>query len=223
MQFTRSIFHILMTVGLSLTLCGACPRVGQANPFAILMLGECLRITNSQARIGSQSRGSIIMQTSEVTCGPAALATLLHYYFGEDCTEAELTELTGTYRKGTTTLLSLYNVCQAKGYEPIGYKMTLPQLIEEVRRSGVPVLVHFKEPTLHYALVDGAVGDFLLVSDPAWGEVTIHKDDFLRRWSGKALVVRSSRPIRTELTKKRQDSANTRLDSLSKAGRMMSF
>lgn len=219
----RSILRKLITAGLSLVLIGTYTEAGRADPFTIVLLCQCLRTATAPARINSYSRGPIILQTSEVTCGPAALATLLHFYFGEDCTEAEVTELAGTFKKGTTTLLALHDVCVAKGYEAIGYKMTLPQLLQEVHSSNVPVLVHFKEPTLHYALVTGDVGDLMLVSDPAWGEVTMHKDDFSRRWSNKALVVRSSRPANTETLKHRQDSAEIRLESLGKASRMMSF
>ena len=169
------------------------------------------------------SQGAILRQTSEVTCGPTALASLLNFYYGENTSEAKLAELSNTYSKGTTTLLGLRDSCLAIGYHATGYKMTLPQLINETDSSGVPVLVHFKEPTMHYALVAGQVGDFILVSDPSLGNISMSVDDFQRRWSNKVLVVKSeTRPANKEIVVNRKQSAAIRLNTLARAGNLMS-
>jgi hypothetical protein len=166
--------------------------------------------------------GNLIRQTSDLTCGPAAVATLLKFYFGENTTEDEIAKLAGTYEKRTSSLLDLRNACRAKGYQAAGYRMTLPQLIREAETSGVPVIVHFKEPTLHFALVVGQAGEFILASDPSLGNVSIDVKDFLRRWDNHVLVVKSSRPVNREIAEKRKRSAEKRLKSLNRANLLMS-
>lgn len=160
----------------------------------------------------------LIRQTTEVTCGPAAVASLLKFYFGVDTSEEEMAKLSGTYENKTSSLLGLRNACRAKGFEAVGYRMTLPQMLEEVESRGVPVVIHFNEPSLHYALVIGRVGNFIIVSDPSQGNISMDVGDFKRRWSGAVLVVRSSRPANRALVERRKRSAETRLETLRRAG-----
>jgi predicted double-glycine peptidase len=192
------------------------PGICHAEVLPVLLGAEALRLFHQGERLGAERKRDVIIQTSEYTCGPAAVAALLKFYFGDNTNEQEIAQLAGTYENHTTTLLDLRNACRAKGYEASGYRMTLPQLLREIETSGVPVLVHFKEPSLHYALVLGQVGDVILVSDPSWGHVSIDVTDFLRRWSKNALVVKSSRPAHRELIERRKQSAETRLATLSR-------
>jgi uncharacterized protein len=167
-------------------------------------------------------RKTIIRQTSQATCGPASLATLLTFYFNDPVTEEEMVKLTGTDNKTMAKLLDLRNASRARGYKADGFRMQLPQLLREVEKSGVPVLVHFKEPTQHFLLVVGSAGDFILVSDPSRGEVSIHQTDFLRRWDNFALVVKTTRPVNSALVEKRKRSAETRIQTLRQASSLMS-
>jgi predicted double-glycine peptidase len=198
-------------------------QTAHCEPLLFSLAMQTTRMVDESRRIQSRSDSAIIRQESEITCGPAALASLLCYYFSEETSENELAELSGTYEKGTTTLLGLRDACIAKGHEAIGYNMTLPQLMREVEASKVPVVVHFNEPSLHYALVVGQVDDFILISDPSVGNVSMSRDDFLRRWSEKALVVKpGERTVDSKIVEQRKQSAATRLGSLKQAGRLMS-
>lgn len=195
----------------------------EAQPLGVLLGAQVTQNLHQSFSLDSSRKGAIIRQTTDATCGPAALASLLKFYFNDPtASEAELTELSGTLEKRTTTLLGLRNACRAKGYEAKGFSMTLPQLLQQVETSGVPVLVHYKEPSLHYALVCGRVENFLLISDPSQGQVSVDVTDFLRRWDGYALVVSSSQPANKDLMKERKASAQTRLETLSRAGALMS-
>lgn len=173
------------------------------------------------ARLKSGGEG-IIRQTTDLTCGPAAVASLLKFYFGVETTEDEMAKLSGTYENKTSSLLGLRNACRAKGFEAVGYRMSLPQMLAEVESGGVPVVIHFKEPSLHFALVIGRVGDFIIVSDPSQGNISMDVGDFMRRWSGAVLVVRSRRPANRALVERRKRSAETRLESLRRAGSLLS-
>lgn len=198
-------------------------QVACGDPLLFSLAIQTTRMVDESRHIQSRSDGAVIRQTSEITCGPAALASLLCYYFSEETSEHELAELSGTYEKGTTTLLGLRDACLAKGHEAIGYNMTLPQLMRDVETGKVPVLVHFNKPSLHYVLVVGQVDDFILISDPFVGDTSMDRSDFLRRWSGKALVVKpGERTVNSKIAEERKQSAETRLGSLKQAGRLMS-
>lgn len=167
-------------------------------------------------------RRAIIRQTSPATCGPAALATLLTFYFDDPVTEEEMAKLVGADKKSLSSMRELRDASRAKGYKAEGFRATLAALTHQVETSGLPVLVHFKEPTQHYVLVVGRVGDFILVTDPARGEVSMHQTDFLRRWDGFVLIVRAARPVSSDLIERRRRSAETRIQTLKRASSLMS-
>jgi predicted double-glycine peptidase len=197
--------------------------VGYADPIFSLIALEGLRLGRCGAGIRRQSDSALCHQTTEFSCGPSALASLLTFYYQDPTTEWEVMRLSHTLERRTTSLTGLGEACLAKGYEATGYTMTLQQLMEQIDKSGVPVLVHFQTPTRHYALVAGQVKDYILVSDPDFGNVSMDRIDFVRRWSNRALVVSSeTRPVHREILVDRQKSARVRLDTLARAGHLMS-
>lgn len=210
-----------LAVGVILTLAAAIAiDASDKKPLSATLVAaqEARGLTAAAAAKSNDSgrKSGIIRQTSDVTCGPAALASLLMFHLGVETSEEEIARLSGTYEKGTSTLLGLRNAARAKGFEAAGYRMSLTALMSEVEASGVPVLVHFKEPSLHYALVLGRVDDFILVADPSRGNVSMHVGDFTRRWDNNALVVRARGVADHERLERRKRSAATRIETLSR-------
>jgi predicted double-glycine peptidase len=181
-----------------------------------------LNTTNQSRKLSLAHKQAVIRQTSPATCGPAALATLLTFYFDDPITEEEVTKLAGTDKKTMASLRELRDVSRARGYTADGFRWGLPRLLHEVETTGVPVLVHFKEPTQHFVLVVGEADEFILVSDPSRGEVSIHQTDFLRRWDNFALVVKTTRPVNSTLVERRKRSAEARIQALKRASSLMS-
>lgn len=214
MKFNR--FFRPACVGVTLFLAmGISPL--RADPLLGVLGVQGARFWRQSQSLQEQRKRKNFLQSSEVTCGPTAVASLLTFAFGDPTTEEEIARLAGTFEARTSTLLGLRNACRAKGYEARGYQMTLPQLLQQIERGGVPVLVHYSQPSMHYALVLGQVGDFVLISDPSQGNISLRSGDFLRRWSGNALVVKSPRPTDASLVQKRQSSARTRIQTLQSA------
>jgi len=183
-----------MRKSLGLLLLLLLPMCGRSDPFFWLIGLQEVRMLGVVQQLHKCNTWETIHQSSEYTCGPAALATLLSFYLDEPATEVEIAKISGTFKEGTTTLLGLRNAARLKGHDAIGYQMTLPQLLDQLDSSTIPVLVHFQQPELHYVLVTGHLGDdYLIVSDPAVGDVVMQQADFLRRWSNKALVVKAER------------------------------
>lgn len=168
-------------------------------------------------------RKSVIRQSSPATCGPAVLATLLTVFFDDPTGEEEMIALTGTDKKTVSSLKQLAGACAAKeGYAAEGRRWNVPRLLRELDVSDVPVIAHLKRPTEHYVLVVGRVDDYLLLSDPDRGDITVHLTDFLRRWDGFVLVVKSSRPVDKTVKSARLRSAEKRLRTLDRTNTLMS-
>jgi predicted double-glycine peptidase len=168
-------------------------------------------------------RKASIRQSSPSTCGPAALATLFTVYFDDPTTEDEMLKLTGTDKHTVSKLNQLAAACSTKSdYKAEGRRWKLSRLLREMDSSDIPFVAHLKAPTEHYVLVVGRVNDFFLLFDPDRGDVTVHQTDFIRRWSGNVLVVKSLRPVDASLVSDRKRSAERRLRILSRANSSMS-
>lgn len=207
----------LAAVGIAFAFLLHTPAASSASP-----VPQDSQVTSTKESVRPNLNKTVIRQTSPATCGPAAIATLLTFYLGDPVTEEEMMKLAGTDKKTISNLRQLGTACRAKGYEAEGRHWNLPRLLREVETGAIPVLVHFQKPTEHFVLVIGKVDDFFLVSDPERGEVSVHQADFLRRWDGNVLVVKSTRPVNTTLIETRRRSAETRLHTLDHANSLMS-
>jgi hypothetical protein len=132
----------------------------------------------------------VVKQQLDYSCGAAALATLMTYYFGDETSEQEvlklllarLTQHEQTLReKRGFSLLDLKHAAQAKGYRAAGFKLRLEQL----RRIAAPVIV-FIQPRgyQHFAVLRGIDRGRVFLADPARGNIRMSVERFLQEWSG---------------------------------------
>jgi uncharacterized protein len=137
----------------------------------------------------------IVMQSYDYSCGSAALATLMRYYFQDDITERDVLEnmlnhLTDEQVKQRQedglTMLDLKQCAERMGYQAVGVKLepsVLPQL------QG-PILIHMQRGDYkHFAVLRGVRGDRVYVADPSSGNVRMTVPRFLRQWTNVALVL----------------------------------
>ena len=163
------------------------------------ILGGCMLLAARFAR--AETRGPVVsmleqrqrnavVQKWDLSCGAAALATVLNYQHGDDVTERELVkqlinrdiylinpELVQV-RQGFS-LLDLKRVVEARGYTGIGYgdlsfddALELAPVITPVRSKGYN----------HFVVLIGTVGDTLQVVDPAFGNRTMSVAQFKKIW-----------------------------------------
>jgi hypothetical protein len=131
---------------------------------------------------------NVVRQRYDFSCGAAALATVLHYGFGETVTEREIlaqlfdllpdAEKTAARRIGFS-LLHLQRVAQARGYQAQGFRLAPSQLT----LLGGPVIV-FIEPRgyKHFAVLRGVQGDRVHLADPSRGNIRMPAYSFLDDW-----------------------------------------
>ncbi|MCE1195022.1 cysteine peptidase family C39 domain-containing protein [bacterium] len=133
----------------------------------------------------------IAEQGWDSSCGIGALASLMSRYWGEATDEASLALEFFPERIAsgdlTVSFADMAAILRAKGFACAGYRMDYGQLGAALSLHA-PVVVHFSLPDGHFALALAQTDCWIIVSDPAEGTLSLSKEDFLSRWSGKALV-----------------------------------
>lgn len=156
----------------------------------------------SSAPVGTHYRGlryeGVIGQTDWFTCGPAALATLLTYYYDMPTTEAEMleaalrsdSEVEALDREEGLSMLALRHALQEKGIASQGYRVTLEALTDYYARGGLPVILHVTQPQLHYVVAVGTVENDIVLADPSLGLYALPVDALTgeKGFSGNILV-----------------------------------
>ena len=135
-------------------------------------------------------RENVVMQKWDLSCGAAALTTLLNFQHHDMVTEKEVaTALMGreeyiknpllvNIRQGFS-LLDLKRYADARGYEGIGYgKLTLDGLVKKA-----PIIVPLNLFGYnHFVIFRGIKGNRVLLADPAWGNRTLLVEQFENAW-----------------------------------------
>lgn len=133
---------------------------------------------------------NVVLQQWELSCAAAALATVLRYQHGVPVTERsvalglinrpeyianpELVRL----RQGFS-LLDMKRLTERLGYVGIG----LGQLGFEDLLQRVPVILPINTHGYpHFVVFRGATDGYVLLADPAFGNVTLSLDRFLASW-----------------------------------------
>jgi predicted double-glycine peptidase len=132
----------------------------------------------------------VVVQKWDLSCGAAALATLLNYQHGDLVSEREIARaliqrqeylanpLLVRVQHGFS-LLDLKRYVDKRGYKGIGYgRLTLEDLIEQAPII-VPVNLHGYN---HFVVFRGRRGDRVLLADPAWGNRTLRVERFEDAW-----------------------------------------
>jgi predicted double-glycine peptidase len=132
----------------------------------------------------------VVVQKWDLSCGAAALATILNYQHLDPVEEKEIANaliqreeyidnpLLVRAREGFS-LLDLKRYVDNRGYKGIGFgKLELTDLIERA-----PVMVPLNLAGYnHFVIFRGMKKNRVLVADPAWGNRTFLIDNFLDAW-----------------------------------------
>lgn len=134
---------------------------------------------------------SVMRQGLDISCGSAALATILYFHFGDQVQEDELIRhiikqvtKAEVRKRGGFSLLELKKVAGKLGYTVKGYKLTLEQLQKRGGPSIVPITVRRYK---HFVVYRGMVGDRVVLADPAFGNTVMPDYEFMNVWSGVGL------------------------------------
>jgi uncharacterized protein len=132
----------------------------------------------------------VVVQEWDLSCGAAALATVLNYQLGDPVSEKEVAlglmhrkeyvddPKLVTRREGFS-LLDLQRYVEQRGYVGLGYgKLRLDTLVQ---RAPAIIPVTFNGYN-HFVVFRGIRGNRVLIADPAWGNRTLTIDEFEDAW-----------------------------------------
>lgn len=135
-------------------------------------------------------RNRVVIQKFDLSCGAAALGTLLNYEFGDPVTEkeiarglisrAEYIENPNLLRvREGFSLLDLKRYVQERGYKGVGLgKLDFSDLVKEA-----PIMVPINANGYnHFVIFRGVYGNRVMLADPAWGNRTTTIEKFERMW-----------------------------------------
>ena len=157
-----------------------------------------MRMSTTVDSLKEQRWKRVIRQSYDISCGSAALATILKYQFGHEISEQELihailarVQEKEVSRRGGFTLLDLKQVAMGFGYTVHGYQLSLEQLAG----LGAPALVPISmRGYKHFVVFRGMVGDRVVLADPSFGNLLVPDFVFENVWQRIALVIERDGP-----------------------------
>lgn len=134
---------------------------------------------------------NVVLQKWDISCGAAALGTILNYQFGDKVGEQEIAKglmQRDEYRKNPNivksrlgfSLLDLQRYVDKKGYRGIGLGKLELDHIKDRAPMIISVFIHGYN---HFVVFRGMRGNRVLLADPAWGNRTMGLERFMDIWT----------------------------------------
>lgn len=136
----------------------------------------------------------VVRQRWDVSCGAAALSTILTYEFKDNTPETSIVvwllhrlDAKKVRARGGFSLLDLKHFAEARGYHAEGFSgMTMEDLLDQ--KIPVIVPIHLKGFD-HFIVVKGIVSGRVMIADPAFGNNTMRVDRFEELWKGGIVFI----------------------------------
>jgi hypothetical protein len=178
----------MLAIGLVIGLAG--PLLFPAHALAQKTGGAAWVQGSKNIRTLKDIRGEgVTRQKWDMSCGAAALSTVLTYDFKDPTPETAIVvwilhrvDPIRVRARGGFSLLDMKHFAEARGYSAEGFSgMTMEDLLQE--RSSVITPIHTKGVD-HFVVMKGIVDGHVLLADPAFGNTTMRVDQFQKLWKG---------------------------------------
>jgi uncharacterized protein len=170
---------------------------------------------------------NVVIQQWDISCGAAALATILTYQLDHPISEKHAaqgmlrrTDPLRVKHRGGFSLLDMKRYAESRGFQAEGYaRLSLEQL-----RKLAPLIVPVNlEGYDHFVVFRGVAAGRAVLADPGFGNRTVALDDFEQAWNGRiGFVVRTREssaprnrmpPRRTDLVAVEDEAVAAAMDS----------
>jgi predicted double-glycine peptidase len=136
----------------------------------------------------------VVRQRWDMSCGAAALSTLLTYDFKDNTPETAIVvwilhrvDPVRVRSRGGFSLLDLKHFAEARGYHAEGFSgMSIQDLA--LQKTSVITPIRLKGFD-HFIVVKGIVGGHVIVADPGFGNLTMRVDRFQKLWKNGVVFV----------------------------------
>ena len=154
----------------------------------------------------------VTRQRWDLSCGAAALSTVLTYDFKDNTPESAIvvwilhrSDPVRVRARGGFSLLDLKHFAQARGYQAEGFSdMSLEELAKETSSVIVPIRVKGFD---HFVVVKEVSGDRVYLADPGFGNVTMKRNRFLEVWKNGIVFIVHPPDARMQVPKNVSSSA----------------
>ena len=142
----------------------------------------------------------IVKQGYDISCGAAALATLLTYYYGVKVSEKDVID--GVFAKSTDedkkkinaygfSMLELKHFGESLGFASGGFRI---DDVNKLAKLKVPALTLITiRGYAHFVVLKGISRGQVIIADPAFGNRSRPLDRFAQEWDGVILVLVSDK------------------------------
>jgi len=134
----------------------------------------------------------VVRQRFDLSCGAAAVATLLTYFYGDQVEERSIIEETLKFgdkakiEKDGFSMLELKRYGERRGYVVQGFRITKPDAIGEIK---IPFLTLVNNRGYnHFVIVKGVKDGTVFLADSAFGNRSRPLQEFKAEWEPIILV-----------------------------------
>ena len=136
----------------------------------------------------------VVRQRWDVSCGAAALSTLLTYDFKDKTPETAIVvwilhrvDATRVRARGGFSLLDLKHFAEARGYQAEGFSgMSMKDLASQKMSVITPIRLKGFD---HFVVVRGVQDGRVLIADPGFGNLTMRVDRFQQLWKNGIVFI----------------------------------
>lgn len=133
-------------------------------------------------------QANVVMQNWDISCGAAALATVLTYSLDHPVSEETIARAMLRHQapervqqRGGFSLLDLKRFAEQRGYRARAYRGLTMEHLRTLKSPIVPIQTHGYS---HFVVVRGIDGDRVHIADPAFGNRRLPAAKFERAWLG---------------------------------------
>lgn len=154
----------------------------------------------------------VVRQKWDISCGAAALSTLLTYQFKDNTPETDIvvwmlhrTDAARVKERHGFSLLDMKHFAQARGYSAEGFSdMSIEELASQ--KSAVIVPIRLKGFD-HFVVVKGITDGRVFLADPGFGNTTMKVDRFQKLWKNGIVFIVHPPDERMQVAKQINSSA----------------
>jgi hypothetical protein len=136
----------------------------------------------------------VVKQRWDISCGAAALSTLLTYDFKDRTPETDIvvwmlhrTDPARVRARHGFSLLDMKHFAQARGYTAEGFSdMSMKELASQKSAVIVPIRIRGFD---HFVVVNGILAGHVYLADPGFGNVTMRTDQFQHVWKNGIVFI----------------------------------
>lgn len=145
-----------------------------------------VRSEKAEEEVLSLGWAGVVRQSATNTCGPAVIATLLHWR-GQVVTDQDVAAMT-ELRPGGVTLAEFSRL--ANEFDLPG-RWFYTNGENSLSALPAPSVVHLKGTSGHFAIHLGTVGRYVQLADPARGRIFVPAERFRQQWTGRSFLFES--------------------------------